>query len=126
MSFPDFLYRFVGFSGFLTEALVCVLAAIAYQTTRKHALLLIAVSSGMGAVVSVLPELAATRGWAAWYLDMFLRVGSGALYLIGFWLLLRSYTKLVTGGAQGAVSPNGSPATAVGASGVTGGPKSVS
>jgi len=126
MSGPDFFYRFVGFSGFLTEALVCVLSAVAYQATRKRALLLIAISAGMGAVVSVLPELATTGGWGAWYLDMLLRVASAAIYLIGFWLLLRSYTDLVTGGAQRAASPNGGPPTAVGGSGVTGGPPSVS
>ena len=126
MNSPDFLYRFVGFSGFLTEALVCVLAANAYQVTRKRALLLIAVSSGMGAVVSVLPELAATGGWAAWYLDMLLRVASGALYLVGFWLLLQNYTKLLTTDAQRIAPPNGGPAAAVGGSGATGGSSSVS
>ncbi len=108
MSFPEFVYRFVEFSGFLTEALVCVLAAVAYQATRSRAVLLIAISSGIGAVVSVLPELAGIGQWGLWYVDMFLRVASGALYLIGFWLLFQAYTGLVAGGAQPA-APDGGP-----------------
>lgn len=125
MSFPDLLYRFVGFSGFLTEALVCVLAVVAYQATRQRPLLLIAVSSGMGAVVSVLPEIPAAHGWGFWYFEMLVRVAACALYLVGVSLLFRSYTALVLGSAQRTAPPNAGTAEPPANSDVSSGPPSV-
>lgn len=121
MNFPDFLYRFVGFSSFLVNALVCVLAASAYQATRKRCLLLIAVSAGMAGVTGALPAVAATGGWGAWYLDMVMRVAAGALSLVGCWLLFQSYTDLVKRGIQGS-KRNGSLAKPLSSSNAAEGP----
>lgn len=125
MKFHDLLYRIVGFSGFLVSALICVLAAKAYQETHKRCLLLIAASAGLAVVVTVLPELG-PGGWGAWYFDMVMRVAGDALWLVGCWLLFEHYMELIARDAQGDARPNGGPAVGSGNSGVGGGPPSVS
>ncbi len=123
MSLPHFTYQLVGFVSFLTGAIICASASQAYRETRKPSVLLIALAAGLGAVVSVLPA-AAGRGWGLWYFDMAARIVDGAIWVVGCWLLLRDYVRLVV--AQRGAKPNGGPPEPFGRADASGGPPSVS
>jgi hypothetical protein len=110
MSLPQFTYYLVALGGFLTSAIVCVLASQAYRVTHKRGVLWVAIAGGLGAVISGLPALGgAPAPWAFWYFVMALRLADGVLWLVGCWLLLRDYVSLLRLGA-GAAPSDGWPA----------------
>jgi hypothetical protein len=121
------IYRVVEFVGFLTSIIVCGLATQAFRETRKRGLLLLAIAGGLGAGISVLPELQGFRpSWGAWTLEMLLRVIDGALWLCGTWLVIRDYVSLLLTTAQRGTSPNVGPTDVHESSMSGGGPPSVS
>ena len=123
MTLPDFIDRFVEFAMFVANVLVGALATKAYQDTRKRCLLLIAVSAGIGAVLTAAPWIREDRSsWTYWGFYTVATICDLSLWVAGAWLLFRDYATLI---AHRSAAPNGGPATPVANSGVTEGPPSV-
>ncbi len=127
MTVPDFIDTFVEFCYLLANVVVCALAAMAYQGTRKRCLLLIALSAGIGAVLSIAPRLRAdTPSWTFWVCYTTGSICDILLWVSGAYLLFRDYAGLLAHPAQPGAAPNVGPAASLGNSGVTEGPPSVS
>jgi hypothetical protein len=127
MTFPEFIYRFDGFTGTVVNVIICALAAKLYHDTRKRCLFLISIGSGIGAALIVLPEMqGGSSSWSGWYFEMTLRLASSVVWLIGWWLLFRDYTDMIRPSAQQSAPPNGGPATQPDNPEVTEGPPSAS
>lgn len=93
MTLDDFIPRLVSWLTFLSNAIVCAAAVQFYQHRARRSVLLIAISAGLGAVVSIVSWMAQTSSSTFWHLIDLAGALDLALWTAGLWLLFREFAK---------------------------------
>ncbi|MEL6397752.1 MAG: hypothetical protein AAFR26_01545 [Cyanobacteria bacterium J06626_4] len=101
MTLPEFVSRVVAFAYVVANLLVFVLATTAYQDTRKRCFLMLAISSGTGAILAILPWIPVLwSSWTFWGLWNLMSLSDLILWVIGLRLLVNEYVKMAARIAQ--------------------------
>lgn len=96
MTLDDFTARFAAFLTFWANLVVCAAAVRFYQRRPMRPVLLIAISSGIGALLAVVPWLvgrdtASSR--AFWYLITFVGAADMVVWAVGSCWFFREYER---------------------------------
>ena len=101
MTLPEFVSRSVAFAYVVANLLVFVFTATAYQDTRKRCFLILAISSGMGVILAIMPWIPVFwSSWTFWGLWNLASLADLILWVMGIRLLVNEYVKMATRIAQ--------------------------
>jgi hypothetical protein len=120
MSPQDAIPQIVNVTMFVTNAIVCSAAVRTYQRRARRSVLLIAISAGLGAVMTAVSSLTEVDIWRFASIVSIVDLG---LWTTGCCLLFQELAR--AGEESAGAAPNGSPATPVSNPAIKEGPPSV-